>query len=264
MKKGPKTAVAIVVVLVGLFLVFTLCARIFMSFGIRVATGLNVKINRVMLSPFKGAIRLNDITIYNLKEFEEKKMLTVPLLYVDYDLPAILQGKIQFTEMNMNLDSVIVVKNKQGKTNLSTLTAAKKQSTSQSGHKAPKTTATAHFYVKKLHLTLGKVVFKDYSRGSEPTVREFQLGIDKDFYNITDPNQLVALIIMTAMFQTPLANLANLDLGNLDSQFSAGLKDAASFLSVDGVGVQQLGNDTQQVTKKAVDSILKKALDLGK
>jgi len=80
-----------------------------------------------------------------------------------------------------------------------------------------------------LNLKIGKVIFKDYSNGIPPKVSEFNVNIDQRFENITDPQALAKLIIVKALMNTTIANLANFDLGSLKEGVTKTFGKAVEF-----------------------------------
>jgi hypothetical protein len=71
-----------------------------------------------------------------------------------------------------------------------------------------------------IELKIGKVVYKDYSRGTEPFVQEFNVNLNERYSNITDPYKLVSLIVVKALWNTTIASLANFNLDGLKGTIS--------------------------------------------
>jgi hypothetical protein len=68
--------------------------------------------------------------------------------------------------------------------------------------------------IDHLVLKVGKVVYKDYSKGGEPVVKEFKVNINEELTNVRNPQVLLALVATKAMAKTTLSTLVdfNVDL----------------------------------------------------
>jgi hypothetical protein len=104
--------------------------------------------------------------------------------------------------------------------------------------------------IDKLRLTVGKVIFKDYSvGGAEPSIKEFNVNLDEQFENITDLYTLSSIILVRVLNKTTIASLANFDLGGLQKDVSAAAQKAAAAAkeSVEKVGAQAVGDVTKKL-----------------
>ena len=59
---------------------------------------------------------------------------------------------------------------------------------------------------------MGRVLYKDYSRGTPPRVTEFNLNLHERYEHIDDPKKLVSLIVSRALMSTAISNIMGLDL----------------------------------------------------
>ena len=120
-----------------------------------------------------------------------------------------------------------------------------------------------------LHLKIGKAVYKDYSAGGAPSVREFNIGIDDTYTNIDNPNTLVSLIVVKALSGTAIASLANFDIGSLSSSVSGSLASAQKAVTSAQAAVTSVmgkGNVTAAAgatAKDATEAVKKTAESLG-
>jgi len=130
--------------------------------------------------------------------------------------------------MRIDMKEFTVVKNEKGELNLNSLKVVQAQregkrpqeKTAQEGKKAPEV------QIDSLGLKIGKVIYKDYSRGGKPSVQEFNVNINEKYENITDPYSLVSLIVVKTLMNTSIARLTNFDLGGLQGTVSDTLSSA--------------------------------------
>jgi len=109
----------------------------------------------------------------------------MPEIYVDYDLPAIFKGKVHLEEMRLNMNEFVVVKNEKGELNLDALKVVQAQKEGKKPEaKAKEGGKIPEIQIDTLKLKVGKVVYKDYSGGGNPTVREFKVNLDEELANL--------------------------------------------------------------------------------
>ena len=190
---------------------------------VKLATGLGLEMRSLKTSLTGSFVDIQGLRVLNPKQFEDRSMLTMPEIYVRYDLPAILGGKAHLNEVRIDLEEFQVVKGKDGSLNLDSLKAIQNQKKeAQTGEKSK----PAPIQIDVLQLKIGKVVYKDYSRGGSPSVDEFNIDLNERFTNVTDLNSLTSIIVVKALMHTTLGRLANTDLGGLQSSVSGTLSSA--------------------------------------
>jgi hypothetical protein len=153
--------------------------------------------------------------------------------------------------LELNLNELLVERNKERKLNINALTALgqKKQGEKPVEQKETKQKEKApQVTIDKLILKIGKVTYKDYSLGGMPFVKTFDIGINEVYRNVTDLNKLVKLIILRALEGTGIAQLANFDLGSLKTDVGEILKTGVS--GVTAAGQKELQTTTEGAEKK--------------
>lgn len=247
---------AIFLILIFLFVVIFFTKDIIvqkaLSAGFKAFTGLELETGSIDLGFPKTLVSVQDLKLLNPQGFSDKVMLDMPEIYIDYDLEAILQKKIHLEDIRINMKEFSVIRNKDGKLNLDSLKAIqvkKKPAEEQKKERAqlPK------IKIDKLRLTVGKVVFKDYSTGgAEPTTREFNVNLDERFENILDPYALCSTIIVKALSKTTIASLANFDLSGLQKDMNEMVEQATTAAQE---RVQNLGAEAQKAAEDVTKSL---------
>ena len=232
MKKITVVLIVILLIIAGLSLSKNTIAKIAVERVVKMITGLQLRISGLNIGILKTLVNIDGLVLYNPKGFEDRVMIDMPNIYVDYNLPAILKGKVHLYSMKIDLKEFVVVKNKDGKLNLDSLTVVQSQKEGkkpQDKGKAPK------IQIDNLELKIGKVIYKDYSAGGKPHVREFNVNIYEKLANIEDAYTLVSIIVVRALRNTAIASLTNFDLGGL-SNTVAGTLSNATKLAADTAG----------------------------
>jgi hypothetical protein len=252
--------ILIVVFVVGLVVATSknTIARVSVEKGVEIVTGLRLKIEKMDVGIITTLVGINNLELFNPPQFEDKIMLDMPEVYVDYNLPEIIRGKIHLNEVRVEVKEFTVVKNTDGELNLNSIKVVKKQKREEP---TPKEKAEMpQIQIDVLRLKIGKVVYKDYSKGGKPQVQEFNIGLDEQYSDINDPNEFVSLIVVKALSNTTIARLANFDLKDLQGTITDTL---ASSQKIVGGAQQILSGTTGAVagTTDQVKSVLKETTE---
>lgn len=202
--------IILLVLIVGLVFAKNIIIQAAMVNGVKAISGVGVEVRGVDAGLIKSYLSLKGLKLLNPAGFKDKMMADFPEIYVSYALGDILKGKIHLPDIRIDLKELTVIKNEENKVNVKSLEAFAPK---QGGGKPPA------IQIDNLNLKIGKVIYKDYQGGKE-NVREFNVNIDENFKNITDPQALGKLILVKALSKTSIANLANIDLSNIKQQIS--------------------------------------------
>lgn len=170
--------------------------------AVGVVTGAPCRIGSLKIGLFSHQITIRRLTLYNPAQFPKGILVDIPTVYVEYDLPSLLVGRVHLPFAVIDLKEVGVVKNKEGKLNVDSLKPVETQKTVQ---KTKQKGTPQALRIDRLTLSIGRVVLKDYTRGSLPDVKVFEVGIKERHYRtITDASQLVVLILSEALRHTAI------------------------------------------------------------
>jgi uncharacterized protein involved in outer membrane biogenesis len=254
--KKPKKIIIIVLAATLMLLVttpFTIntVARISIERMFHDATGLQLKVQSFNIGLIRSLVRIKGLRLLSPQGHKDRVMLDIAELYIDYNLPAALNGKAHVEELDINLREIMVSKNKQGQINLDALKKAQeKQENSMESSEEDQ----AEVQIDKLKLRIGKVTFKDYSEESVPTIKEFYLYLDEEYENLTDPYALVEFMIVRGLVNTNIASLAKFDLIPLIKDLPDPLKQATIMASKAADKAAELST---QISEKAKDTFEK-------
>ncbi|UCB56489.1 MAG: hypothetical protein JSV30_04585 [Candidatus Omnitrophota bacterium] len=252
-----KVLIRIAVVLAALFvlsLAKDMIIKGVVSTGVRVLTGLRLNIRSMRVGVFKSLAAIEGLRIYNPSNFPDPLMMDMPQIYVDYDFGSIFSRKMHFEELKLDLKEFVVVKNRQGKLNLDSLKVVQAQKKLKEKAKEP-----SKIQIDILELKIGKVLYKDYSKGGEPSVKEFDVNIHEKYENIDNPYALVSLIVVKSLMKTNIARLADFDLEGLKGMASDVLGRAQRLISdIETKATkkaQELIKETPEVLDKATEGL---------
>ncbi|MBN1492734.1 MAG: AsmA family protein [Candidatus Omnitrophica bacterium] len=264
-----KFLVIVLIVLVVLFFARNFLIKTGMSIGSKVATGLYLSVDKVDLDLFKSSFDIEGLKLYNPEGYLDPVMVSVPKVLVDCNIGALLQKKVHIESFVLMLDEVYVIKNEAGQLNIDTFKKEKEAAKpAKKVEKKPgKKGEPMAMQLDYVHFKIGKVIYKDYSKGTgTPDVKDYNVNIDQEYEDIQDPKKLISGLISITLAKTSLGNLADIDM----DQFS----DAANELQgnatkmMDDLAAQASGTSDaytaqmQEQTASAVEEMKEKVKSL--
>ena len=162
--------VLVFILLIVLLIVFLdPIAKVLVARQVRLQTGLPVKIGKLSVGLKRPTLSIENLRLGNAPEFGSSSFIDIPVLRVQYDLPALRSRKIHLNTVQVNLAELHIVQNKDGNTNLQAAQERGKEKWS-SGSRG----ATVEFEgIDTLILTVGRLKFtssKNEARNEEAYV----------------------------------------------------------------------------------------------
>ncbi|MFH1690984.1 MAG: hypothetical protein ABIC68_00220 [Candidatus Omnitrophota bacterium] len=160
------------------------------------ALGTEVNIGSFSFKILTQTIDIKNLEIENPKGFPKENFINIPLIHVVYDLNDLLQKKIHLKELEVNLKELTIVKNKDKQLNVDALAVAQPAENKKEKKDKKEAAEAIPMQIDTLILSVGKIIHKDYSVGSQPQIKIINVDFKKKTYkNITSAQQLTSLII---------------------------------------------------------------------
>jgi len=234
----------LIIVLVILFVGSVVKNGIFQSIlgsALSKAAHVPVRIGSTQVRFLSSGITLKGIKVYNPRSFPERLMVDAPLVSISFDPAALFKHQLHFKDMKLNVKEVVVIKNRDGNLNVNAMKPTEEdKKKSKKGETKGQMPA---LMIDRLSLTVGRVVYKDYSAGGAPSIQVFDINIqDRVYTNIQNPTVLVSLIMSEALARTTLSRIANLDIGSFTD-----IKDQATNFV--GGGADTMENTAKNILK---------------
>ena len=211
-KKIIYIAVGILIALIILSFAKDAIVKISVEKGVNMVTGMKLSIKSFRVGILRTLVHVKGLKLYNPKGYKDKLMMDMSEVYVNYDLPAFLEGKVHLYELRINLKELLIVKNREGELNVDLLTFVKDEK-----GKAPEGEGKLpEVQIDNFRLIADRVVYKDYSRGKKPSVTEYNVDLDQEYHDINDFRKLIMLIVAKTMSDTSVAQLSGFDLRSLE------------------------------------------------
>jgi hypothetical protein len=214
------------------------------------ATGFPLEIGSFDLGLFDSRVEIRDLRLRNPGGFEDPRFLHAPRIVADVEAASVLSDRFHAEEIVLRVKEVVVVRNAAGETNLDRLKAlggdGKGEAPPPEEEPAAGKEKEFRWKCDRLRLSLGKVIYLDYTKAKEGKPREevWDLGIDKEFRNLTSPDQIVRVLVLEVVTNSPVqllkAGVAGLRAGLEGVADGAGraLKGAGKAVqgAVEGIG----------------------------
>lgn len=201
--------------------------------------GVKLEVEKFSFKILSQKIHIEGFKLYNPEGFPDEPLLFINQVEVDYDLASILKGKIHCPLVVLDIREVVVVKNKEEVLNVDEIPIVKNQPQEEPSEKeeAPaQTNQEMDFQIDLLKLNVSKVIYTDFTKGNDPKIEAFDVGLkDKEYQNITSPNQLIGTVMYGALKGTAIKGVK--------------LYGMASIASLVGVGFLPAGVATVLVSK---------------
>lgn len=177
------------------------------SFAASNVLGAPVKIGGLSLGILKQSIRIRDLKVYQPKGFPSGVLIDIPVVSVDYDLKALLGGKLHLPLAEIDVKEMNIIKNTDKRLNVETLKVAQKkeETTPSTKKKETKPAKPLAMQIDTLKLNVGQIIYTDYSAGEKPSVQVYDVGPkDKTYKNITSAQALAALLLSESLKGTAI------------------------------------------------------------
>lgn len=191
-------------------------------------SGLKIRFGSIDVGIFNTSIRAKDMLILNTPSFSDKVMAQINHLYMNYDITSGFRRQIHIKDMIFDVGLVNVVKNRGGENNLNSLKLVKALEKAGNGGKT--NGSMPKIIIDNLHLKGGKVVYKDYTKAPYPEITEFEVRVDERYQDITDPYELVSLIVSRSLVKTSPSTIIGFDLTPLQNKVREAMSQGAQAL----------------------------------
>ncbi len=230
-----KTLISFIIV--ALFLIMTLTifkdviAKYLLERDIKQLLGLDVSMQSMIVGLSTTTVETKELKVLNPSGFEEKIMLDVPELYINYDAHACLNRDLHFEYMKLHLREFYVIKDKEGKLNLEEIKVVEEAEKVSKGQIQPPPDINAkefEFRIDTLDLKINKVIYIDYTKmfRGKPYTKTWNVNVNDRYTNIDDPAKFAKLIIVRALTRTAIAKLARFDITFLERGLASTIRGA--------------------------------------
>ena len=157
--------------------------------------GAPVHIDGFSLGILTQTVGISGFKIYNPKGFSNSVLIDLPKIKVKYDVLALLKKKIHIIEGQIEIKEMGLEKNKDKKLNVDSLKVVadgQKKSSDKGFPQMP-------IQIDVLSLNIGQVVSRDYSVSPGPSLKVYDININKTYKNISSIQELALLIMSEPM-----------------------------------------------------------------
>jgi len=186
------------------------------------ATGLAISIDNLNLDILGNTLYMQEIVLSNPSGFNKEALAKVEKIVIKYNLLGSLKGQLQLDEVKVKINELNIIRNKQGKSNISVLkegapqvnatsdtTQLKKETSFNQANKKSSRVRSPKFTIENLEVFLEKAVFTDYRAGiGQPAVIVFTSKEPFIFKNVSYLNLVVKSLSTEEGFESILENFS--------------------------------------------------------
>ena len=188
-------------------------------------TGAPVEMDGFSMNIFTSTIHITGLKMYNPKGFPEGMLVSCPKINVIYDRDSLFKQKPHFLLVEIDLKEMVLTKNKEGKLNVDSLKIVH----------PPKSSSPVPLKIDLLNLSIGKIIYKDYTTGSEPSVRVYDVNRHNSYKSIPTARQLALLVLSEPMKAAAIKNAEIYGAAMLTGVAMLPVAVVATFISKDDV-----------------------------
>jgi len=255
-----KSTVVIILIIVAFFFITAafiknIVVKIILSQYLSKTSGFTVNIKEVEINAVNDWINIRELKVYNPADFPDKVMIYIPQIYADYDLSGLLKGKVYLKELRLNLEELFIVKNEKKELNLNLIKAIKP--TEEDSQLQKKKERGHRLQIDLLKLKVGKVIYKNYPLDLPVITREFNIDINEQYEDVTDPSTLVG-VILSKIFLSNLrvGRLVAPDIGPVREEIAEALKKAMELVPEAGEEAEEASQDNEKKTSEHPEEII--------
>ncbi|MBL4574547.1 MAG: hypothetical protein JKY51_00415 [Opitutaceae bacterium] len=243
----------ILFIIAALMLGWMLFLPLLTTSHIKVHSGFGAEVESLSGNPLAGTITVLDLVLTNPEEFEEKDFVQLK----EFDLkvkPLSLVGeRIEVPRLVLDVEQITIVINEKGESNLKVFNE-RMQGEKSGEESVEEESEPVDFIINSLKIRVAKIRIADYSKGKEPIIREFNLDLNREFTDVSDPKVIVTAILM----DITAAGLAQYG-GDLFRMLPEGLSGSlGDALNPDGGFMKGVNEKSLNVLKNLFDSVREK------
>ena len=178
----------------GIVVLFLVCVLIIkdeiiksvLTVAVSRSTGTAVHMDGFSWDISSSTIHISGFKMSNLRGFPKGILAFCPRINIIYDRSTVFKLKHHLLFLEIELNELGLVKNKEGDLNLDSFKNVKKS----------KTAPQVPIQIDSLILSIGKIVYKDYTIDTEPIVRVYDVNNHKTYKRVTA--QQVAVLVLAA------------------------------------------------------------------
>ncbi len=170
-------------------------------------------------------IEIRNLFIFNPNKFNQRRMVDISKIYIDFDFPALLEKEVHLKKLVIHLKEFTVVRLPNKETNLDYIRVI------QELQKNPALVETIKekgidFHFDHMELRIETVIFFDISKKGKVKKKEYKLNLNQQFKDVDSIESVQRIILTEAITKTALDKALNLNLKSVIKPIHGILKGA--------------------------------------
>ncbi|TVR51056.1 MAG: hypothetical protein EA425_08085 [Puniceicoccaceae bacterium] len=214
-------------------------------------SGFPASVQALACNPFGGTLTLRDLRIENPEAFPTRDFVALASLDLKVRPTSLMGERVVIPRMVIDLEKVTLVTAPDGSTNVEVFRRALHPEPDRApGDEPAEDPELPEFLIEHLHLRIGSIEMIDHRR-DRPRLQRFELGIDRQFTDVTDPKEIIGPLsadLAAAGIAQVLGGLLGILPGNLADIMQTGLSGSGDFL-------RETGDRVGRTLKNLFDSL---------
>ncbi|MDD4203315.1 MAG: AsmA family protein [Candidatus Omnitrophica bacterium] len=252
-KKYKKIWITIIVIVLLIFSKDILLRSVIEN-SVGAVTGLRLRIGSFRVGFIRSMISIKDLKLYNPRGYEDKIMVDIPEIYLDFNPLEMMRGYFHFSEVRIHLKELGVVKNDKGELNLDSLKVVQKSKKEQQEPKKQTPAKKTNMKIDLLLLKAEKAFYKDYTQ-TPVSIKEYNINLNVQYKDITSMEALVSLIMTKVLMNTAISNLTGFDINSLQSSI---MNSLGNGYDLNGITSKIDINKVEKTVDEAISNVSNK------
>ena len=244
-----KLLVVLAVMFAAVALAWMLFLPAVLTTQLRARTGFDATVESLAVNPFTGRVELRGLVLTNPPTFPVHDFLQLREFHAEARVLSLLSDRPVFDSMLLDVASVTLVKRDDGSTNAGafqhhlTLPADDQP-------RPPSSQPPRRFLIHRLVVRVDRLVITDHS-GKLPVSREYHLGLNQTYTDVTDVRQLLAPAALQSL--APVGVVLN---GLVPGDLGHAINDAVKDATKSGAGLlKAVGRKAGEKVKGYFDAL---------
>ena len=191
-----NTAIFIIILIAVILLLKNEILQTVITNKLETATGFDVEIEKIHVSPIKHTLELNDFRVLNPEQFQVAEACAVKRAFVDIILSSLFSNTVHLPEVDLQITRANLVIMENGETNLGfigqPLDHMLNEEDTDTEDKQP---VNKSFLVDQLHISINTVTVYQFQQGQiDPKKQTYELNLDQNWKNVSDINPIAVMI----------------------------------------------------------------------
>ena len=204
-------------------------ARGLIANRVQFITGLTISMDRVSVDVLNSRLTITNLRLHNPVSFRELYAAEIPRLSFAIDIPELFNRRVHITALSIDMLQLVIERSTDEIINIYRIRDIRRWRRNDILRAGGKSFIT-DFKIDTLDLKIERVVFRDITKDQKSFIKTYPLSLTERYFDITETESLIQLIVFQAVTKTAVNTFLNLDIYNMKFGLSRLLDSAQNLL----------------------------------